>query len=173
MNLCQFTADLSVQTASRLIRLNCLTSSFFLEIRKTLFFPQKILAFFNFQCYTNQAEIRKCFTTQYRCVAQLGRALRSGRRGRRFKSCRIDSLAGAPETLFFKFPVFFNQTASQLHIDAWLSLVERCVRDAEVAGSNPVASTPYKTTGNTDKIKVSGLFLFLEQACKSVRKVSF
>ena len=25
-----------------------------------------------------------------RCVAQLGRALRSGRRGRRFKSCRID-----------------------------------------------------------------------------------
>ncbi len=24
--------------------------------------------------------------------------------------------------------------------DAWLSLVERCVRDAEVAGSNPVAS---------------------------------
>ena len=35
----------------------------------------------------------------YRCVAQLGRALRSGRRGRRFKSCRIDSLAGAPESL--------------------------------------------------------------------------
>ena len=28
------------------------------------------------------------------------------------------------------------------NIDAWLSLVERCVRDAEVAGSNPVASTP-------------------------------
>ena len=25
-----------------------------------------------------------------RCVAQFGRALRSGRRGRRFKSCRID-----------------------------------------------------------------------------------
>ena len=25
--------------------------------------------------------------------------------------------------------------------EAWLSLVERCVRDAEVAGSNPVAST--------------------------------
>ena len=25
--------------------------------------------------------------------------------------------------------------------DAWLSLVERCVRDAEAAGSNPVAST--------------------------------
>ena len=25
--------------------------------------------------------------------------------------------------------------------EAWLSLVERCVRDAEVVGSNPVAST--------------------------------
>ena len=25
-------------------------------------------------------------------------------------------------------------------VDAWLSLVERCVRDAEAAGSNPVAS---------------------------------
>ena len=30
-----------------------------------------------------------------RCVAQFGRALRSGRRGRWFKSSRIDSLAGA------------------------------------------------------------------------------
>ena len=29
----------------------------------------------------------------------------------------------------------------QKSFEAWLSLVERCVRDAEVAGSNPVAST--------------------------------
>ena len=29
---------------------------------------------------------------------------------------------------------------AEMIIDAWLSLVERCVRDAEVAGSNPVAS---------------------------------
>ena len=29
-------------------------------------------------------------------------------------------------------------------IDAWLSLVERCVRDAEAAGSNPVASSGLK-----------------------------
>ena len=28
--------------------------------------------------------------------------------------------------------------------EAWLSLVERCVRDAEAAGSNPVASTDKK-----------------------------
>ena len=29
--------------------------------------------------------------------------------------------------------------------DAWLSLVERYVRDVEVAGSNPVASTFYES----------------------------
>ena len=29
-----------------------------------------------------------------------------------------------------------------IEIEAWLSLVERCVRDAEVASSNLVASTP-------------------------------
>ena len=28
--------------------------------------------------------------------------------------------------------------------EAWLSLVERCVRDAEVVGSNPVASTTHR-----------------------------
>ena len=27
------------------------------------------------------------------------------------------------------------------YLEMWLSLVERCVRDAEVAGSNPVIST--------------------------------
>ena len=31
-------------------------------------------------------------------------------------------------------------------IEAWLSLVERCVRDAEVAGSNPVASTKKRSS---------------------------
>ena len=51
---------------------------------------------------------------------------------------------GHRKHLSFKFPVFFNQTTSQSNIDAWLSLVERCVRDAEVAGSNPVASMKKK-----------------------------
>mgnify|MGYP007026048498 CR=1 FL=1 len=37
------------------------------------------------------------------------------------------------------------ERVKELNNDAWLSLVERCVRDAEVAGSNPVAST--KKTG--------------------------
>ena len=34
-----------------------------------------------------------------------------------------------------------KELAGDDDIDAWLSLVERCVRDAEAAGSNPVAST--------------------------------
>ncbi len=39
--------------------------------------------------------------------------------------------------------IFFKKRAiiNKLIIEAWLSLVERCVRDAEVVGSNPVAST--------------------------------
>ena len=39
-------------------------------------------------------------------MAQFGRALRSGRRGRGFESRRFDSLAGAPES-FEKIPVLF------------------------------------------------------------------
>lgn len=31
------------------------------------------------------------------------------------------------------------ERVKELNNDAWLSLVERCVRDAEVVGSNPVA----------------------------------
>ena len=73
-----------------------------------------------FNAILSRLKHRSALQCKYRCVAQLGRALRSGRRGRRFKSCRIDFLQKA---------------------------------------------------GNTEKIKVSGLFLFLEQACKSVRKV--
>ena len=34
--------------------------------------------------------LRRAFSLFYRSVAQLGRALRSGRRGRRFKSCHSD-----------------------------------------------------------------------------------
>ena len=40
--------------------------------------------------------------------------------------------------------------------EAWLSLVERCVRDAEVAGSNPVASIKRKHGR-------SPCFLFIEK----------
>ena len=43
-------------------------------------------------------------------------------------------------------------------IDAWLSLVERCVRDAEVAGSNPVASTLGRGAGAFGEIQVFRFF---------------
>ena len=33
---------------------------------------------------------------------------------------------------------------AQLNNEVWLSLVERCVRDAEAAGSNPVTSTTWQ-----------------------------
>ena len=36
------------------------------------------------------------------------------------------------------------ERVKELNNDAWLSLVERCVRDAEVAGSNPVIPTNKK-----------------------------
>ena len=41
---------------------------------------------------------------------------------------------------------FFSLFGLQLHIEMWLSLVERHVRDVEVAGSNPVISTKGKGT---------------------------
>ena len=47
-------------------------------------------------------------------------------------------------------------TSLQLNNEAWLSLVERCVRDAEVAGSNPVASIMRRA----DLIYEIGLVLF-------------
>ena len=40
------------------------------------------------------------------------------------------------------FIYYFNVDAIHVNIVAWLSLVERCVRDAEVASSNLVASIP-------------------------------
>ena len=56
-------------------------------------------------------------------MAQFGRALRSGRRGRRFKSCHFDYLAGAPKTLEIRFSVFFF-----VHFQECLGiLVARCV----------------------------------------------
>ena len=51
-----------------------------------------------------------------------------------------------------------NNTKTK-HIDAWLSLVERCVRDAEVAGSNPVASTLGRGAGAFEEIQMFRFFI--------------
>ena len=56
------------------------------------------------------------------------------------------------------FIYYFNVDAIRVNkIVAWLSLVERCVRDAEVASSNLVA-----TTKNTPSHMCEGVFLFLQ-----------
>ena len=48
----------------------------------------------------------------------------------------------------------------KIKIDAWLSLVERCVRDAEVAGSNPVAIDSWQgRRSNLKKFRCSGFLL--------------
>ena len=46
-------------------------------------------------------------------------------------------------TFFKKYLIFMKKYVIMFELinEMWLSLVERCVRDAEVAGSNPVIST--------------------------------
>ena len=51
---------------------------------------------------------------KYRCVAQLGRALRSGRRGRKFKSCRIDLMDIGK--VFFSMSFFVPQKARKIKV---------------------------------------------------------
>ena len=40
-----------------------------------------------------------------------------------------------------RYDIIYKSIKDYSNIEMWLSLVERCVRDAEVAGSNPVIST--------------------------------
>ncbi len=66
-----------------------------------------------------------------------------------FLSCNYSAFAFI---VFFKkhwtskgmYDIIIKRNLIRQYFDAWLSLVERCVRDAEVAGSNPVASTPWQ-----------------------------
>ena len=56
-------------------------------------------------------------------MAQFGRALRSGRRGRRFKSCHFDYLAGAPKALKIRLSVFFCVGIKSIKIHLVTNLV--------------------------------------------------
>ena len=56
-------------------------------------------------------------------------------------------------------------------IEAWLSLVERCVRDAEVVGSNPVASTEMKMP-KALTIKSFGIFSYVRKRPGEQEKIS-
>ena len=61
--------------------------------------------------------------------------------------------------------IYCTGACKTAHGDAWLSLVERCVRDAEAAGSNPVASTTWQGCRKPSDFKgfrfffISGIFL--------------
>ena len=55
----------------------------------------------------------------------------------------------------------------------WLSLVERCVRDAEVAGSNPVTSTFYLPIKSSDFIGFLVFWFGLFSPCFYIGKVLF
>ena len=57
------------------------------------------------------------------------------------------------------------------YFEAWLSLVERCVRDAEVVGSNPVASTTWQ--GQPEMPYLSAFPVLFYVPLKAVLKVLF
>ena len=48
-----------------------------------------------------------------------------------------------------------------VHNEVWLSLVERYVRDVEVAGSNPVTSTIQSVLIVTERVSVRALCFFI------------
>ena len=74
------------------MRISAFTARFPIEIEKAAkFFSKKK----NNACIFLQSMV--CLTSSrmtraYRGVAQFGRALRSGRRGRKFESCRLDEI---------------------------------------------------------------------------------
>ena len=58
--------------------------------------------------------------------------------------------------------------------DAWLSLVERYVRDVEVAGSNPVASIPWRgESKNLERFSASFFYSMRELWEYEVRNNSY
>ena len=78
----------------------CLVCWKVVEFLLTFFFFSYILLFVACQC----------FNLIFRGVAQLGRALRSGRRGRKFKSCHLDHKKEIPnERCLFLF-ISMNKT---------------------------------------------------------------
>lgn len=67
----------------------------------------------------------------FRCVAQFGKTVQ-------WTVFRERSESGMSAAFGTRRPITVLQLNNFI-IGAWLSLVERCLREAEVAGSNPVA----------------------------------
>ena len=78
--------------------------------------------------------------TALRDVAQLGRALRSGRRGRRFKSCHFDYLAGAPKALEIRLSVFFCVGIKSIKIHLVTNLVTNKIPGRETSLTSIVSN---------------------------------
>ena len=93
------------------------------------------------ECYYVQADSDE--QLEYRCVAQFGRALRSGRRGRWFKSSRIDANRRTPLGVLFFAPMLQNLDMRCLY-DRTFGTQRFKMSSGHFAGSNPVASTARK-----------------------------
>ena len=86
----------------------CLVCWKVVEFLLTFFFFSYILLFVACQC----------FNLIFRGVAQLGRALRSGRRGRKFKSCHLDHKKEIPNERYF---FFYLSVCTRLELAAGFS----------------------------------------------------
>lgn len=87
----------------------------------------------------------------YRDVAQLGRALRWGRRGRGFESRHPDVPMSVNQ------PMCDIGRPRMLVYGYWLNLAERSVRDGESPGSNPGYPTHEKGSVSRERTTGRGL----------------
>ena len=107
----------------------------------TLFAGKKIAHFFK----KHLIFLKKCdiipftvFDMAFADVAELADALASGASGSNVVWVQVPSSAPSRKADWF---------CPETVIEVWLSLVERCVRDAEAVGSSPVTSTSFKACG--------------------------
>ena len=136
-----------------------------------------------------------------RCVAQFGRALRSGRRGRKFKSCRIDTKNGYRQVSVFScrfyslVPVTFSganvpsrRRGCGRPVDGAMRPVDACLAPTgaerrplakrgaptEPAGETASSNLVASTKRKCRKLKGLRHFCVYERGCSSlIRVVSF
>ena len=87
-------------------------------------------------------------------------------KGQRSKKSKVDTKQKNALTRFDGCDIIL-----QWYFEVWLSLVERCVRDAEVVGSNPVASTGMKMP-KALTIKSFGIFSYVRKRTGKQGKIS-
>ena len=70
-------------------------------------------------------------------------------------------------------PTFGTSRMAASDLGAWLSLVERSVRVAEVGGSNPLAPTTWHETAGRDRDRRFHVSFSLTGDCMNARIASF